>query len=235
MSLSLGLVPSGPKSYNPGMSLQGDVETACPACRDSFDAPVWSFVDGGADENLREQVKARELNLLLCPHCGAAFVPEVPWIYHEPDAEILAFVFPDAWQAEESRWRGKMKEDYEQMKTVLGERLPVDMEPEIYFGQDGLAGLLEAEDWRRDERDVMAFIADGLKLSVYKASPLWARAHGAPSQLPYEGKGAPTRQTLIAGMKALVAANDRLTAWSDFLGRYEDDAGAAVPPAAKSR
>lgn len=217
------------------MSLQGDVEVACPSCREPFEAPVWSFVQGGSDENLRDQVKARELNLLLCPHCGAAFVPEVAWVYCEPDAEILAFVFPDAWKAEEPRWRGKMREDLEQMRAALGERLPLDVEPEIYFGQDGLARLLESEDWRADERDVMVFLAGELGLSVYKASSLWARAHGAPSAFPYEGKGAPTRASLIAGMKKLVAANDRLTAWSDYLGRYEGDAGAALPPAAKAR
>ena len=162
-------------------------------------------------------------------------MPEVAWIYYEPDAEILAFVFPDAWQAEEARWRGKMKEDDEQMRVVLGARLPLDMVPEVYFGQDGLAGLLEAEDWRRDERDVMAFLAAELGLSIYKASPVWARANAAPSALPYKGKGAPTRASLIAGLKALTAANDRLTAWSDFLARCEDDAAAALPPAAKAR
>ncbi|OGS37479.1 MAG: hypothetical protein A2506_13840 [Elusimicrobia bacterium RIFOXYD12_FULL_66_9] len=217
------------------MSMQGEIETPCASCREPFEAPVWSFVNGGADENLRDQVKARELNLLLCPHCGAAFVPEVAWIYYEPAAEILAFVFPDAWVAEEARWRGKMKEDYEQMRAALGARLPLDMMPEVFFGQAGLAGLLEAEDWRNDERDVAVFLAGELGLSIYKASPLWARAHGAPSVLPYEGKGAPTRAALIAGMRKLVAANDRLTAWSDYLGRYEKDAGAALPPAAKTR
>ncbi|MEK7384236.1 MAG: CpXC domain-containing protein [Elusimicrobiota bacterium] len=216
------------------MSFQGDVEIACPSCRESFEAPVWSFVHGGSDENLRDQAKARELNLLLCAHCGAAFVPEVAWIYYEPDAEILVFVFPDAWQAEEARWRGKMKEDYEQMRVVLGARLPVDMEPEVCFGQDGLARMLEAEDWRNDERDVVIFLAEEIGLSIYKASPLWARANAAPSALPYKGKGAPTRASLIAGLKALTAANDRLTAWSDFLARYEDDADAAFPPAAKA-
>jgi hypothetical protein len=217
------------------MSFQGDVETACSSCQESFEAPVWSFVNGGSEENLRDQVKARELNLLLCPHCSAAFVPEVAWIYYEPAAEILAFVFPDAWQAEEARWRGKMKEDYEQMRVVLGKRLPVDMEPEVYFGQDGLARLLEEEDWRTDERDVMAFLAEELGLSLYTASPLWARPQGAPSLLPYEGKGAPTRRSLIAGIKKVVAANDRLKAWSDYLGRFEGDASSALPHAAKAR
>ncbi|OGR46007.1 MAG: hypothetical protein A2X40_08690 [Elusimicrobia bacterium GWC2_65_9] len=216
-------------------SLQGEVETRCLACEESFETPVWSFVDGERDERLREQVKARECNLLLCPHCGAAVMPEASWVYCEGPAEIWAFVFPEAWRAEEPKWRAKMKDDFDEMRAALGERLPLDIQPEIFFGLDGLAALLEAEDWRKDERDVMKFFASELGLSVYQASPLWARAHGAPSELPYQGKGVPTRESLIAGLKALAAANDRLTAWSDFLGGLENDEAAAVPPAAKAR
>jgi hypothetical protein len=217
------------------MSFQGNVEARCPSCSEAFETPVWSFVHGGTDVALRDQIKARECNLLLCPHCGEAFMPEVSWIYYEPDAEILAFVFPEAWRAEEKTWREKMKLDYAQMKDALGKKLPADLEPEIFFGQDGLGELLDKEDWRIDERDVMEVYAKELGLSVYRARPSWARAHGAPAEFPYEGKGAATREKLIAGMKALIKANDALTGWSDFLKRFSEDAGAALPPAAKAK
>lgn len=216
------------------MSFQGEVETKCPACRESFETPVWSFVSG-TDETLRNQIKAGECNLLLCPHCGEAFMPEVSWIYFEPAAELLAFVFPEAWQSEEKKWREKMQADFAQMRGALGERLATDAEPAVFFGQEGLGELLDREDWRIDERDVMEHYAKELGLSVYKASPSWARAHGAPLEFPYQGTGKPTREALIAGMKALLKANDALTAWSDFLAAYEKDAGAGVPPPAKKR
>lgn len=215
------------------MSFQGEIETRCPACSDSFEAPVWSFVHGGSDIALRDQIKARECNMLLCPHCGEAFVPEVSWIYYEPDAEILAFVFPEAWAAEEAKWREKMKADVAQMRGVLGDRLPLDVEPAVFFGQDGLGELLDKDDWRIDERDVMQHFAKDLGLKVFHASPAWARAHGAPSEFPYTR--ALTRAGLVAGMKALLAANDRLTTWSDFLAKFEADPAAALPPAAKKR
>ena len=217
------------------MSFQGNVETNCPSCTDGFDAPVWSFVHGGTDVALRDQIKARECNLLLCPSCGAAFMPEVSWIYYEPDAEILAFVFPEPWRAEEASWREKMKLDYASMREVLGKSLPADLEPAVYFGQDELGELLDKEDWRVDERDVMREYAKELGLSVYRASPVWARAHGAPAEFPYKGNGAPTRAALIEGMKALIQANDALTGWSDFLSRFESDPSAPIPPAAKKR
>lgn len=216
------------------MSFQGDVEVRCPSCADEFETPVWSFVHGGTDEALREQVKARECNLLLCPRCGAAFMPEVAWIYYEPDAEILAFVFPETWRGDEAKWREKMKGDFAQMRGVLGDRLPVDVEPQVFFGQDGLGELLEREDWRIDERDVMEEYAKQLGLSVFKARPGWARAAGTPAEFPYAGPRF-ARESLIAGLKALVQANDRLTAWSDFLAKFEGDRSAALPPAAKKK
>ena len=126
------------------MSFQGTVEINCPSCTDGFDAPVWSFVHGGTDAALRDQIKARECNLLLCPSCGLAFMPEASWIYYEPDAEIMAFVFPEAWRKEEETWREKMKADFAQMKTVLGARLPSDMEPMVFFGQDDHVRLFGA-------------------------------------------------------------------------------------------
>jgi hypothetical protein len=216
------------------MSFQGEVEVRCVACKEVFETPVWSLVSG-TDETLRNQIKASECNLLLCPHCGEAFMPDVPWIYYEPEAELLAFVFPESWRDDEGKWRAKMKEDFAQMRAALGDRLPAGHEPEVFFGQEGLGDLLEAEDWRVDERDVMLHYAKELGLKVYKASPSWARANKAPAELPYKGGGAPTRAGLIAGLAALVAANDRLAAWSDFLARLEKDEGAGVPPAAMPR
>ncbi|MEK7389764.1 MAG: CpXC domain-containing protein [Elusimicrobiota bacterium] len=213
------------------MSFQGNIEAICPSCAGGFDAPVWSFVNGGRDAALRDQAKAAECNMLLCPSCETAFLPEAAWIYYEPEAEILAFVFPPSYRKEEAKWCDKMKADFSAMRGGLGEALPVNHEPDIFFGPDGLAQLLELEDWRRDERDVMACYAKELGLSIYRASPAWARENAAPSWLPYEGSR-PTRQALIAGIKTLVAANDRLTVWSDYLGALLENPDAGLPPAA---
>ena len=213
------------------MSFQGTIEANCPSCTDGFEAPIWSFVHGGKDALLRDQAKAMECNLLLCPSCGAAFVPEAAWIYYEPEDEILAFVFPLSYKAEEVKWRDKMKADFAAMREALGDNLPVGHEPEVFFGPEGLAKLLELEDWRRDERDVMMFFAKDLKLGIYNASPAWAREHGAPSWLPFAGKTA-TRESVIAGLRTIVEANDRLTPWSDYLAKLEKDPASTLPPAA---
>jgi hypothetical protein len=214
------------------MSFMGEIETRCPHGCEPFTTPVWSFVNAVKTPELRDTVKALELNLLLCPGCDKAFAPEATWIYFEPDLEILAFVFPESYKADEPKWRSKMEEDYAVLRESLGGDLPVSTPPEIFFGQQGLSDLLEFEDFRTDERDVMEHYAADLGLSLYKASPAWAREHGAPRVLPFKGEAA-SRAAVIAGIKDLLAANDRLTAWEEYLKSLEADPSAALPPPAK--
>lgn len=213
------------------MSFQGEIETRCPDGCEPFTTPVWSYVDGDKSPELRESIKALELNLLLCPGCGKAFAPEATWIYSQPSLEILAFVFPESYKADEAKWREKMEADYALLRETLGGDLPVRQVPEIFFGPEKLASLLEFEDWRGDERDVMAFIAQEHGLGLHAVSPAWARENGAPNVLPFRG-AAPSRESVIAGIKALLAANDRLTAWGDYLKTLEADPKAGLPPAA---
>lgn len=213
------------------MSFHGEIETRCPDGCEPFTTPVWSFVNGGADPELRETIKALELNLLLCPGCGKAFLPEATWIYHEPALEILAVVFPEAYKADEPKWRGKMEEDFAALREMLDFDLPLTRPPEVFFGPQGLADLLEFEDFRGEEREVMEHYARELGLSLYQASPAWAREQGAPSVVPFKGEAA-TRQSVAAGIKDLLAANDRLTAWGDYLAVLEADPAAALPPRA---
>jgi hypothetical protein len=216
------------------MSLQGPIEAECPACGDAFEAPVWSFVHGGTDAELRDRARAGEVNLLLCPSCGEAFLPNASWVYFEPEAELLAFVFPASYRAEEGKWREKMKDDFSRMRGALAGRLAEDVEPAVYFGPEGLAQALEIEEWRREEREVMEYYARELKLSLYRVRPSWARANQIPSLLPFSGPGKATRRGVVSGIKALLSANDRLTAWGDALSVFEKDLDAPLPPEARA-
>ncbi len=198
------------------MSFKGVIEARCPKGCEPFETEVWSFIHGGRSPELREAAAAGECNLLLCPECGGAFFAQAPFVYFEPEAEILAFIFPESYRGEESRWRRKMVEDFLAFKRVLGKQTPLGMEPEVFFGPEGLAELLKSEDFRAEEREVMERVADGLGLSIFRLSPRLARSRGIPSSLPYKGEGA-TRVHLIAGLERLLAANDRLCAYQACL------------------
>ena len=215
------------------MSIKGIVEASCPAGCESFEVEVWSFIHGAKSPALREAALVKECNLLICPGCGAPFFAEAPYIYFDPDAEILMFVFPDSFRREEARWRLKMGEDHLALKRALGKNLPVDLAPELCFGPEGLSALLRDDDCRDEEREVMEFLARDLGLSVYRISPRFARRRGLPAALPYAPAPgeAVTRASLIDGLRRLLAANDRLTTYQACLDGLLASADAALPPA----
>lgn len=205
------------------MSIKGVVEARCPRGCEPFEAEVWSFIHAGKSPELRELVAAKECNLILCPDCGAPFFAPAPYIYFDPDAGMLGFVFPESFRAQEGRWRERMKSDFVSLKRALGKHLPVDMEPDLFFGPDGLCDLLSAEDYRGEEREVMECVAGELGLSLYKVDPVFARRQRIPASLPYVAAGqGVTAGAVVEGLKRLLSANDRLSAYQDFLQRLQD-------------
>jgi hypothetical protein len=210
------------------MSIKGLIEARCPKNCELFEAEIWSFIHGDRSPELREAVAAKECNLLLCPACGAAFFAEAPYIYFEAAAEILFFVFPESFQAEEPRWRRKMADDFQALKQALGDQLPLDLEPEICFGPERLGDLLTADTYRAEEVEVMEAVARELGLSLYHVRPGFARARGIPASLPCvrTNNGSVTRADLIAGLEKLLAANDRLAAYQAYLDGLRAAAGA---------
>jgi hypothetical protein len=216
------------------MSIKGVIEARCPKGCEPFETEVWSFIHGDRSPELRQAVAAKECNLLFCPACGDAFFAEAPYIYLEASAEILFFVFPASYRAEEPRWRRKMAEDFQALKRALGDNLPLDLEPEICFGPKRLGALLSEDDYRGEECEVMECLARELGLALYHVRPGFARRRGIPASLPYapakNGEGA-TRANLIAGLERLLAANDRLTAYQSYLTGLRAAADAELPPA----
>ncbi len=213
------------------MSFKGVIEARCPRGCESFETEIWSFIHGRRSPELRETAQAGELNLLLCPGCGAAFFAEAAYVYFEPEDGIIAFVFPESHRAEEPRWRGKMRDDFAALKKVMGEKMPIDIEPEVFFGPDGLAELLEARDRLAEEVEVMAAVAGGLGLALYRVPPVFSRRQGVPALLPHiAGAQALTREGLIAGLERLLAANDRLTTYRGFLDSLRASPKAGLPP-----
>lgn len=218
------------------MSFKGEIEAKCPKGCEPFAAEVWSFIRGDRSVELRDAILARECNLILCPQCNGAFIPEEPYVYFEPQRELLGFVFPESYRAKSEFWREKMRADFALMKKSLGTELSLDVEPELFFGIEELAVLLEKEDWNGEEREVMEFIARDLGLELYQVSPRYARENQVPAALPF-APGAPggpaTPQSVIAGLEKLVAANDRLTAFSGFLAKLRAQKAPELPPASQ--
>lgn len=216
------------------MSFKGEVEAQCPKGCEPFHTEVWSYIRADQSPELRDVILFREMNMILCPHCEEPFIPPEPYVYFEPSAELLAFVLPEAFRDKEDYWRRKMREDFLAMKQGLGQEIPLDLEPDLFFGLEDLARLLEDEDYRGEEREVMEHFARELGLSLYRVSPRYAREHRVPGSLPYRGAGV-TRKAVIEGLERLVKANDRLTSYAEYLSALKSSDEAGLPPAAAAR
>lgn len=214
------------------MSFKGEIEARCPKGCEPFTTEVWSFIRGDESPELRDAILWRECNLILCENCSAAFFPETSYIYYEPAAELVAFVFPESYREKADYWRGKMHEDFVTMKKTLGGALSLVAEPDIFFGPIELGDLLEKEDFRGEESEVMEAVAAGLGLSLYRVARSHSRREGVPRSLPFKGKTA-TRDSVIAGLEALLAENDRLAEYRAYLAALKKDKAAGLPPAAK--
>lgn len=205
------------------MSLKGQIQAQCPKSEcDSFDTEVWSFVRGDQDETLREAMLAGELNLLVCPECQGLFRADSTVVYCDPKSDLLAFVFPKSFEAEQDKWRAKMQEDFVQMRKMLSDDMPLKSEPLMYFGMEDFIAFLQEEQDIDDEVRIAQFMIPELGLLARPVNGAFARINKLPRILPAVKKTAAARQAAIEGLKILLNANDRLGGYRRWLDYLQD-------------
>lgn len=216
------------------MSLKGKISARCPKGCDEFETEVWSLIRGDADDALRQTVIAGELNLLLCPSCGSPFFAAEPVVYLDARAELLAFVLPESYRERADYWEEKMRADYDVLKGAFGEDVRLEAEPQIFFGFEPLVSLLEDDDFRGEEGEVMECFARELGLGLYRVSPGYARSRRIPPSLPYAGRRrSPGRADIVAGLEKIMASGGSLPLYKAYLKALKKDLRAQVPPAAR--
>lgn len=211
------------------MSIKGTIKAKCPEGCEPFESEVWSLVRGDNDKELKEVLLSGELNLLFCPACGKPFYADEPFVYFDPGAEMLAFVFPRSYQKEEEKWRAKMNTDCELLKQGLLKEKQLSFAPQIFFGLEGLKDMLEAENECGDETEIIEVMAGELGLKTVRVSPAYARSSGVPRVIPFSS-GVLTRGSAVDGMRKVFSANDRLSRLGGFLKKLESDPACGLPP-----
>lgn len=72
-----------------------EVSAVCSCCGAKHSADVPQSVNAATAPELKERVRSGELFTWNCPHCGAANLLKVPFLYHDPQ-ERLMIVLTDA-------------------------------------------------------------------------------------------------------------------------------------------
>lgn len=74
----------------------------CP-CGKGFSSSTYEYVNVAQDPQLRYVVLAGLLNVATCPQCGRRAAVASPFIYSDPEHELLAYVHPRGDAPEEAR------------------------------------------------------------------------------------------------------------------------------------
>src|SRR5260370_14563936 len=65
----------------------------CP-CGEAFEHTIYDYVNIARDPRLRYVVLAGLLNVAACPRCGRRAAIARPFIYSDPERQLLAYVHP---------------------------------------------------------------------------------------------------------------------------------------------
>jgi hypothetical protein len=208
------------------MATKGAFRIECPHCGESFDADFWTVVRGDRDFDVKELILSGEFNLLVCPLCEAMFQHEEPFLYMDPDRDLLAFVMPESYLEKKEEWVTRMKADYEPLRATLTSGQGIVSEPLYLFGLGPLTALLAGDQDREEETEVLEFMAREDGLRVLPVNPAAARELDIPFSVPMPA-GLSGRAAALKAAEGLRAKNDalpRLKNLIDALAAGKDDA-----------
>lgn len=97
-------------------------QVQCPQCGTPFTVPVFQIVDLGANPELKDALLGGQINVALCPKCGAGGQLSAPLMVHVPDKQFLGMIVPGDGRINDSQ-RQKMIGDLTQ---VLMRKLPLE-------------------------------------------------------------------------------------------------------------
>lgn len=210
------------------MSLTYLEKIECP-CGESFESELFQSISVHEDPDLRDKVLAGEINVVKCPSCFQMVYAERFVLYHDPEDELMAFVYPKGTESRREEIQAEMARAFSDLQAGLPPERKIGYKPFLVFGMDELCGLLRAEEERADEAAVADALCDSLRLQKKKIQRDLARRLGIPALLPLSGKpqgegaAADLRQRLLRGLREIVAANDRLEHYRKMLEQVEAD------------
>lgn len=111
------------------------VQVQCPSCGTPFTAPVFSIIDLSANPELRQALLGGQINLAVCPNCGAGGALSAPLMVHDPENEFLGVLVPGQARLSDMQIQKVIGE----MSQALMRRLPNEsrrgymLQPKQYF------------------------------------------------------------------------------------------------------
>jgi hypothetical protein len=86
-------------------------QISCPRCQSPMVADVHQVIDVGQQPELKQRLLSGQLNVAVCPACGAAGQLSTPIVYHDPQHELFMLYVPQEMhmnQVEREQWIGRL-------------------------------------------------------------------------------------------------------------------------------
>ena len=138
--------------------IEHDIE--CPYCQHPNTVEVWSVINVNLDPELKDLLLGGELNMAECEACRKMFYAEHFLLYHDPGAELMAFVYPLTERAAARRIRETNAGKFPKRRS----RWPTTRNGSPYpaltlFGLDALLRLVEREDEEVLQSEIVNLLA----------------------------------------------------------------------------
>jgi hypothetical protein len=69
-------------------------QISCPNCGNNYTTEVHQVIDVGRNPELKTALLSGQINMAVCPSCGAAGQLSSPMVYHDPDHELFMVYVP---------------------------------------------------------------------------------------------------------------------------------------------
>ncbi|MBE2220283.1 MAG: CpXC domain-containing protein [Anaerolineae bacterium] len=84
-------------------------QVTCPNCHTPYPAQVFQLLDVGQQPEIKEYILSGQLNMAVCPNCGAGGQISTPLVYHDPAHELFMTFVPS-----------EMNLDHIQREQIIG-------------------------------------------------------------------------------------------------------------------
>jgi len=203
------------------MSISSNCEIICD-CGETFEAELWTAVSVSDNPELKDLILSGEFNLVSCPKCNQIFYWEHFFVYQDIKSELVAYVYPKQYEKQAVEYRNYMLQNFKQVADSMKDIIKIDFEPILYFGIEDLAQTLKAEEYLKDEIQILNFIARRIDLDVIQIKPSMARKLCILNTIPKTIKSTKDiKRDIITGLEILLGYNPNLIEYEKFLARIK--------------
>ncbi|MCG3203707.1 MAG: hypothetical protein KCHDKBKB_00379 [Elusimicrobia bacterium] len=206
------------------MSYLVEQETVCPHCSYPNQAEIWSVINVQLDPELRDLLLGGEINMIECVSCKEIFYAENFVLYHDPSTQLMAFVYPQSYANDKSRWESKTLADFSHTQSTVPEAERLTYQPVTLFGMDALVFLVEDEEEQSIQAEIVKFYSQEHGFKFKTLSPSQARLKKIPPVIPYLGENEfPARERVLEALEKIKIINDRLSVYVNMEEKLKQD------------